>query len=143
MYLKAGWWVVQGHYPVIMEDAAQMAALQTHAEFGPTLLDDLEGLEGAIERFITKQAPAAPPAPPLRNLLQDCGPQPRQALRERTSRHVQAQRPKAGLSCMIPKSGPISTLRPVGREAAGVSDHAGHLASSGAAGAGDHVEAEG
>ncbi len=63
-YLEAGWWMVQGHYPVIMEDAAQMAALQTHAEYGPTLLDDLEGLEGAIERFITKQVPPAPPALP-------------------------------------------------------------------------------
>ncbi len=45
----------QGNYPVVMEDAAQMAALQTHAEFGPTLLDNADALEGAIERFITKQ----------------------------------------------------------------------------------------
>jgi hypothetical protein len=46
---------LQGNYPVVMEDAAQMAALQIHAEFGPTLLNDAEAMEGAIERFVTKQ----------------------------------------------------------------------------------------
>lgn len=42
---------------MIMEDAAQMAALQIHAEFGPTLLDleTPDAFEAAIERFITKQ----------------------------------------------------------------------------------------
>lgn len=47
--------ILQGNYPVVMEDAAQMAALQIHAEYGPTLLDNAEGMEAAIERFITNQ----------------------------------------------------------------------------------------
>lgn len=42
---------------MVMEDAAQMAALQTHAEYGPTLLDNADAMEAAIERFITKQVP--------------------------------------------------------------------------------------
>lgn len=43
-----------------MEDAAQMAALQVHAEFGPTLLNNAEAMESAIERFVTKQVPINP-----------------------------------------------------------------------------------
>ncbi len=33
-----------------------MCALQMQAEAGPTMLETLELLEGAIERFVTKQA---------------------------------------------------------------------------------------
>ena len=39
----------------MMEDAAQMAALQMHAEFGSTLQDAPEAFEAALERFITTQ----------------------------------------------------------------------------------------
>ena len=49
-----------GNYPVVREDAAQMCALQMQAEAGPTMLDTLEMLEGAIERFVTKQARGGP-----------------------------------------------------------------------------------
>jgi FERM central domain len=52
---NSSWLAPQGNYPVVMEDAAQMAALQIHAEFGPTLLNNAEAMEGAIERFVTKQ----------------------------------------------------------------------------------------
>jgi hypothetical protein len=60
---------------VVREDAAQMAALQMQAEYGPTLLDNPESLEPAFERFIAKQVANDPsarssaggaPAAPLR-----------------------------------------------------------------------------
>ena len=38
-----------------MEDAAQMAALQIHVEFGPGLADNPEAFEGGLERFVTTQ----------------------------------------------------------------------------------------
>lgn len=37
------------------EDAAQMCALQMQAEAGPTLLDQSEGLEPYLEKFIVRQ----------------------------------------------------------------------------------------
>lgn len=51
---------VQGQYPVIIEDASQMAALQIHAEFGATLLGDEDGFESAIEQFITNEVFSLP-----------------------------------------------------------------------------------
>ena len=51
---------LSGNYPVVREDAAQMCALQMQAEAGPTMLETLELLEGAIERFVTKQARGGP-----------------------------------------------------------------------------------
>lgn len=47
---------MQGNYPVVREDAAQMCALQMQAESGPTMLsEDGEGLESSLERYIVKQ----------------------------------------------------------------------------------------
>ncbi len=46
---------LQGNYPVVREDAAQMCALQMQAEAGPTLLDQPDGLEPYLEKFIVKQ----------------------------------------------------------------------------------------
>lgn len=46
---------LQGNYPVVREDAAQMCALQMQAEAGPTLLDQSEGLEPYLEKFIVRQ----------------------------------------------------------------------------------------
>ena len=47
---------LSGSYPVVREDAAQMCSLQMQAEAGVTMLDAPELVEGAIERFVTKQA---------------------------------------------------------------------------------------
>ena len=47
--------LLQGQYPVIREDAAQMCALQMQAEHGPTLADDAAGFESALEKFVVKQ----------------------------------------------------------------------------------------
>lgn len=46
---------LQGQYPVIKEDAAQMCALQMQAEYGPTLANDAEGMEAALEKYMVKQ----------------------------------------------------------------------------------------
>ena len=46
---------LQGNYPVVREDASQMCALQMQAEAGPTLLDQPDGLETYLEKFIVKQ----------------------------------------------------------------------------------------
>lgn len=46
---------VQGNYPVVREDAAQMCALQMQAEAGPTLLDNNDAIEASLDRFIVKQ----------------------------------------------------------------------------------------
>ncbi|KAK9831534.1 hypothetical protein WJX81_006588 [Elliptochloris bilobata] len=54
-YVQAQHDYLSGNYPVVREDAAQMCALQMQAEAGPTMLETLEMLEGAIERFVTKQ----------------------------------------------------------------------------------------
>ena len=54
-YIQAQHDYLAGQYPVVREDAAQMAALQMQAENGPTLADDPSGFEGALERFIVKQ----------------------------------------------------------------------------------------
>ena len=47
---------LSGSYPVVREDAAQMCSLQMQAEAGSTMLDAPELVEGAVERFVTKQA---------------------------------------------------------------------------------------
>ena len=47
---------LSGNYPVVREDAAQMCSLQMQAEAGSTMLDAPELVEGAVERFVTKQA---------------------------------------------------------------------------------------
>ena len=47
---------LQGNYPVVREDAAQMCALQIQAEAGPTLADDLDVLDTLVEKFVVKQA---------------------------------------------------------------------------------------
>ena len=46
---------VQGLYPVVREDAAQMAALQIQAEHGAALADSPEEFESALETYVTKQ----------------------------------------------------------------------------------------
>jgi hypothetical protein len=46
---------LQGNYPVVREDAAQMAALQITAEHGPSLVDDEESVMACIEKYVTKQ----------------------------------------------------------------------------------------
>ena len=48
--------VRQGMYPVVREDAAQMAALQMQAEHGPALAEDPEAFEASLEKVLTKQA---------------------------------------------------------------------------------------
>jgi hypothetical protein len=53
-YIQAQHDYLAGQYPVIREDAAQMAALQVQAEHGPTLAADPAQLEAAIERFMVK-----------------------------------------------------------------------------------------
>ncbi|KAK9815534.1 hypothetical protein WJX72_005298 [[Myrmecia] bisecta] len=54
-YVQAQHDYLQGNYPVVREDAAQMCALQMQAEAGPTLLDNSEALETAIEKYVVKQ----------------------------------------------------------------------------------------
>eukprot|EP00873_Tetraselmis_striata_P004861 jgi/Tetstr1/425125/TSEL_015587.t1 len=46
---------LNGNYPVVREDAAQMCSLQIQAEYGSSLLDNEEGMAGNIEKFVTKQ----------------------------------------------------------------------------------------
>lgn len=54
-YIQAQHDYLQGQYPVIREDAAQMCALQMQAEYGPTLSDDPATFEAALEKFMVKQ----------------------------------------------------------------------------------------
>ena len=55
---------MQGNYPVVREDAAQMCALQIQAEAASTLLDNEEGIMQCMEKYITKQVgPGGGPAP--------------------------------------------------------------------------------
>uniref|UniRef100_A0A061QQX7 Kinesin-like calmodulin binding protein n=1 Tax=Tetraselmis sp. GSL018 TaxID=582737 RepID=A0A061QQX7_9CHLO len=46
---------LNGNYPVVREDAAQMCALQIQAESGSSLLDSEEAIAANIEKYITKQ----------------------------------------------------------------------------------------
>lgn len=46
---------LQGQYPVIREDAAQMCALQMQAEYGPTLASNTSEFDAALEKFMVKQ----------------------------------------------------------------------------------------
>ncbi len=46
---------LQGNYPVVREDASQMCALQMQADAGPTILDQSDGLEPYLEKFIVRQ----------------------------------------------------------------------------------------
>ncbi|KAL3130979.1 hypothetical protein ABBQ38_000302 [Trebouxia sp. C0009 RCD-2024] len=54
-YVQAQHDYLQGNYPVVREDAAQMCALQMQAEAGPTLLDQSDGLEPYLEKYIVRQ----------------------------------------------------------------------------------------
>jgi hypothetical protein len=54
-YIQAQHDYLQGQYPVIREDAAQMCALQMQAEHGPTLASDQAGFEAALEKYMVKQ----------------------------------------------------------------------------------------
>uniref|UniRef100_A0A383VU44 Kinesin motor domain-containing protein n=1 Tax=Tetradesmus obliquus TaxID=3088 RepID=A0A383VU44_TETOB len=54
-YVQAQHDYLAGNYPVVREDAAQMAALQLHAEHGPGLDLDPEAFMAGIERFVTRQ----------------------------------------------------------------------------------------
>jgi len=54
-YVQAQHDYLQGHYPVVREDAAQMCALQIQAEHALTLMEDLEAVMACIEKYVTKQ----------------------------------------------------------------------------------------
>lgn len=54
-YVQAQHDYLQGNYPVVREDAAQMCALQIEAEYGSTLCDDDEAVMQCIQRYVTKQ----------------------------------------------------------------------------------------
>lgn len=54
-YVQAQHDYLQGNYPVVREDAAQMAALQIQAEHASTLIDNEDALMQCIEKYITKQ----------------------------------------------------------------------------------------
>jgi hypothetical protein len=51
---------LQGNYPVVRDDAAQMCALQMQADAGPTYLESIDTIEQAVERFITKPVSSQP-----------------------------------------------------------------------------------
>lgn len=51
-YIQAQHDYLQGQYPVIREDAAQMCALQIQAEMGPTL--DAGDMDSALEKYMVK-----------------------------------------------------------------------------------------
>jgi hypothetical protein len=53
-YVQAQFDYLQGNYPVVRDDAAQMCALQIQAESGPTLIDQEEAVMECIEKYITK-----------------------------------------------------------------------------------------
>lgn len=46
---------LNGNYPVVREDAAQMCSLQIQAENGSSLLEDEDAIAANIEKFVTKQ----------------------------------------------------------------------------------------
>lgn len=46
---------VQGHYPVVKEDAAEMCAIQIAAEHAGGMVGDDIGIMNCIEKYITKQ----------------------------------------------------------------------------------------
>ena len=50
---------LQGNYPVVREDAAQMCALQMQADPGPTDPNPDLALKAGIQKFIVKQVWAA------------------------------------------------------------------------------------
>ncbi|KIY99686.1 hypothetical protein MNEG_8273, partial [Monoraphidium neglectum] len=54
-YIQAQHDYLAGNYPVVRDDAAQMAALQMQAEYGPALGGDPEAMMAGCERFITRQ----------------------------------------------------------------------------------------
>ncbi|KAF8058864.1 KIN14I [Scenedesmus sp. PABB004] len=54
-YVQAQHDYLAGNYPVVREDAAQMAALQIHAEHGPGLEADPDALLAGVERYVTRQ----------------------------------------------------------------------------------------
>ncbi|GAX81265.1 hypothetical protein CEUSTIGMA_g8697.t1 [Chlamydomonas eustigma] len=54
-YVQAQHDYLQGNYPVVREDAAQMCALQVQAEHASTLIEDPEALMQCIEEYVTKQ----------------------------------------------------------------------------------------
>jgi hypothetical protein len=53
-YIQAQHDYLQGQYPVIREDAAQMCALQLQAEHGPTLAGDQTEFDSAMERYMVR-----------------------------------------------------------------------------------------
>lgn len=53
-YIQAQHDYLQGQYPVIREDAAQMCALQLQAEYGPTLVSDHSQFDGAMEKYMVR-----------------------------------------------------------------------------------------
>lgn len=53
-YIQAQHDYLQGQYPVIREDAAQMCALQLQAEHGPTLAGDQSEFDAAMERYMVR-----------------------------------------------------------------------------------------
>ncbi len=57
-YVQAQFDYLQGNYPVVREDAAQMCALQMQSEFASTLLENEELIFTCIEKFITKAVSA-------------------------------------------------------------------------------------
>jgi len=60
MLLQAQHDYLQGNYPVVRDDAAQMCALQMQAECGPNLLDTPDALDAAIEKYVVKQVHTLP-----------------------------------------------------------------------------------
>ena len=50
---------LQGQYPVVRDDAAQMCALQMQAEYGPTLAEDSATFVQALEKYMVKQVQRA------------------------------------------------------------------------------------
>mmetsp|Transcript_37392 Transcript_37392/g.110381 ORF Transcript_37392/g.110381 Transcript_37392/m.110381 type:complete len:1168 (-) Transcript_37392:781-4284(-) len=54
-YVQAQFDYLQGNYPVVREDASQMAALQIQAEYASTLMHDDESIMLCIEAYVAKQ----------------------------------------------------------------------------------------
>ena len=54
-YVQAQHDYLAGNYPVGREDACQLAALQIHAEQGSALVDNMQQLDEAIERYFSRQ----------------------------------------------------------------------------------------
>jgi MyTH4 domain/FERM central domain len=50
-YVQAQFDYLQGNYPVVRDDAAQMCALQIQAECGPTILDQEDAIMDSIEKY--------------------------------------------------------------------------------------------